>query len=105
MIDMKHQSGRTQDREDAEAPVRAVQRFAGEYLDRCRELTPDQIARFLEDFRVVHGGRKPDAASDSKARVGSGAVRTRLFSATGGRELEAQTAAPEAEARAEAEHR
>ena len=56
--------------------MRAVQRFPDEYLDRCRALTADQIARFLEDFRVVHGARHADAASDSKARAGSGAART-----------------------------
>jgi hypothetical protein len=54
-----------------------VQLFADEYLDRCRKLTPDQIARFLEDFRVVHGGRRADAASDWKARAGSEAALTR----------------------------
>ena len=59
-------------------PVRILQRFPDEYLARCRELTPDQIVRFLEDFRVVYGDRKPDAAPDSKARAGSEAVRTRL---------------------------
>ncbi len=58
--------------------MRALQHFADEYLDRCRELTPDQIARFLEDFRMVHGGRRPDAASDWKSKAGSGQPRTRL---------------------------
>lgn len=57
--------------------MRAVQHFADEYLDRCRALTADQIARFLEDFRVVHGARQADAASDSKTGAGSGAARTR----------------------------
>ena len=30
--------------------------FTPEYLARCREMTPDQIIRFLEDFRRLHGG-------------------------------------------------
>ncbi len=33
----------------------ALQRFSAEYLERCRELTPDQILQFLEDFRTLHG--------------------------------------------------
>ena len=30
---------------------RAVQTISDEYLERCRGLTPAQIARFLEEFR------------------------------------------------------
>lgn len=30
---------------------RAVQLFSDEYLERCRALTPAQIARLLEEFR------------------------------------------------------
>ena len=30
---------------------RAVQFFSDEYLERCREFTPAQIARFLDEFR------------------------------------------------------
>ena len=37
--------------------MRPLQLFSDEYLARCRELSPDTIARFLEDFRRVHGGR------------------------------------------------
>ena len=37
------------------APVRALQTFSDEYLERCRELSPDQIVGFLEDFRRLHG--------------------------------------------------
>ena len=32
-----------------------VQRFSDEYLERCRELSPMDIVRFLEDYRVVLG--------------------------------------------------
>ena len=31
--------------------MRAVQKFSDEYLKRCREMSPDEIARFLDDFR------------------------------------------------------
>lgn len=30
---------------------RALQTFSDEYLERCRDLTPAEIARFLEEFR------------------------------------------------------
>ena len=34
---------------------RPLQRFSGAYLDRCRELSPEDVVRFLEDFRKLHG--------------------------------------------------
>ncbi|MYD99617.1 MAG: hypothetical protein F4X98_19810 [Gammaproteobacteria bacterium] len=34
---------------------RPVQHFSDEYLQRCRELSPDDIARFLENFKRIHG--------------------------------------------------
>ena len=34
---------------------RPVQRFSDAYLKRCRELSPADIVRFLEDFRMVFG--------------------------------------------------
>ena len=37
------------------AGARPVQRFTAEYLERCRELSPNDIVRFLEDFRQVQG--------------------------------------------------
>ena len=37
--------------------MKAVQRFTDEYLDRCREMSPDQIVQFLDDFRRLHGSR------------------------------------------------
>lgn len=46
---------------------RAVQFFSDEYLERCRALTPVQIATFLEEFRQNYAAaesararRKPD---------------------------------------------
>lgn len=39
--------------------MRPVQYFSDEYLERCRAMQPDQIVRFLEDFRLLHGGPPP----------------------------------------------
>jgi len=35
--------------------MKPVQYFSDEYLEECREMTPDQIVRFLDDFRQLHG--------------------------------------------------
>jgi hypothetical protein len=37
--------------------MKAVQYFDDDYLERCREMTPDQIIQFLDDFRKLHGGQ------------------------------------------------
>jgi len=37
--------------------MKAVQRFSDEYLESCRAMTPDQIVKFLDDFRRLHGSR------------------------------------------------
>ena len=42
--------------------MKTVQRFSDEYLETCREMTPDQIIRFIDDFRRLHN----TAASRSK---------------------------------------
>lgn len=34
---------------------RVVQRFTDEYLERCRELSAEDIARFLEEYRISVG--------------------------------------------------
>ena len=36
--------------------MRPVQYFTPEYLEQCRHMSPDQIIRFVEDFRRLHGG-------------------------------------------------
>ena len=38
-----------------EAKPRPVQRFASEYLERCQRLSPDDVVRFLEDFKRIQG--------------------------------------------------
>lgn len=36
-----------------------LQIFTDEYLEYCKQLTPDQIVGFLENFRqIAHAGRK-----------------------------------------------
>lgn len=37
------------------ASERPLQRFSDMYLERCRQLTPEDVVRFLEDFRRLHG--------------------------------------------------
>ena len=37
--------------------MKAVQHFSDENLDQCRNMTPDQVLRFLDDFRRLHGNR------------------------------------------------
>ena len=37
--------------------MKAIQYFSDEYLEQCRDMTPDQIIRFLDDFRRLHGSR------------------------------------------------
>ena len=35
--------------------MKPVQKFSDEYLDRCAEMSHEEIVRFLDDFRRVHG--------------------------------------------------
>jgi predicted DNA binding CopG/RHH family protein len=37
--------------------VRPVQYFSDEYLEQCRHMQPDDIIRYLEDFRRLHNSR------------------------------------------------
>jgi predicted DNA binding CopG/RHH family protein len=34
--------------------MKAIQYFSDQHLDQCRELTTDQILRFLSDFQQLH---------------------------------------------------
>jgi uncharacterized protein (DUF4415 family) len=38
---------------------RALQKFSKEYLDQCKEMKPEEIVRFVEDFRILYGQSKP----------------------------------------------
>ncbi|NND00003.1 MAG: hypothetical protein HKN85_07465 [Gammaproteobacteria bacterium] len=37
--------------------MKAVQIFSDEYLAQCAEMTPDDTARFLDEFRIIHGAK------------------------------------------------
>ena len=37
--------------------MRPVQTFTDEYLEQCRRMTPDQVIRFLDDFRMLQSSR------------------------------------------------
>jgi hypothetical protein len=58
----------------AAAAVRPVQYFTKEYLEQCRTMKPEQIVRFLEDFRILHRSalkaRTAVKARSSRARKG-----------------------------------
>lgn len=43
---------------------RPVQFFADEQLERAKDMSPEEIARFLDDFRRLHGDH-----STSKSRL------------------------------------
>ncbi len=34
---------------------KSLQLFSDEYLENCKEMTPTQVAQFLEDFRLAKG--------------------------------------------------
>ncbi len=38
--------------------MKAIQHFTPEYLEACKKMTPMQIAEFLEEFRLMFGGKK-----------------------------------------------
>jgi len=37
--------------------MKPVQYFSDEYLAQCKDMTPEQIIQFLDDFRQLHGQR------------------------------------------------
>ena len=46
--------------------MKTVQFFNDEYLARCADMTADDIALFLDDFRQIHGAK---IASDKKSKL------------------------------------
>jgi predicted DNA binding CopG/RHH family protein len=56
--------------------MKTVQHFSDEYLQQCREMTPDQIIRFLDDFRQLHG-----AETRSRSKLISIKIPENLLSA------------------------
>ncbi len=50
--------------------MKALQKFSDEYLEQCREMSTEQIVRFLDDFRRLHGAKnhtQPHAISVQKS--------------------------------------
>jgi len=43
--------------------VKTIQFFSDDYLARCKQLSADQIVKYLEDFRLVN---KPFKKTESK---------------------------------------
>ncbi len=41
---------------------RPVQKFSKEYLDKCQNLKTKEIVKFVEDFRVLYGQKKPSVS-------------------------------------------
>lgn len=39
--------------------MKAIQYFSDDYLAQCRALSPDQILRYLDDFRRLHASTPP----------------------------------------------
>lgn len=37
--------------------MKTVQFFDDEYLAQCADMTPDDIAQFLDEFRIIHGAK------------------------------------------------
>lgn len=56
--------------------MKPVQYFDKEYLEQCRKMSPDQIIRFLDDFRQLHG-----AGVRSKSKLISIKIPENLLSA------------------------
>ncbi len=50
--------------------MKPVQTFSDEYLAQCRQMTPDQVIRFLEDFRRLQAARRPPDAEAYVAKPG-----------------------------------
>lgn len=54
---------------------RPVHRFSDAYLERCRKLSPEDIVRYLDEFRKVHG------AASARSRLISLKVQEPLLAA------------------------
>jgi predicted DNA binding CopG/RHH family protein len=39
--------------------MRPLQRFSAEYLESIRQISPDQVVRFLDEFRQIHAPNRP----------------------------------------------
>ncbi len=73
------------------ASERPLQKFSDAYLERCRELSPEDIVRFLDDFRRLHG------AATTRSRLVSLKVSEPLLAAFKAKGAAAQGALPNAD--------
>lgn len=49
--------------------MKAVQHFTDEQLRYGRSLTPEQVVQFLDDFRILHGGRAAGQGKSTQVNV------------------------------------
>ncbi len=49
--------------------MRTVQKFTKEYLEQCRNLTPEQIAKWLDDVRIMHVKNRPVKSRPISIRI------------------------------------
>lgn len=56
--------------------MKPVQYFSDEYLEQCREMTPDQIIQFLDDFRRLHGTKTPSKSKLISIKVPENLLNT-----------------------------
>lgn len=58
--------------------MKTVQFFDDEYLAECAAMTPDDIAQFLDEFRIIHGGK---ISSEKKSKLISIKIPVSLLAA------------------------
>jgi predicted DNA binding CopG/RHH family protein len=45
--------------------MKAIQMFTEEYLEQCQKMSPSEILEFLENFRLLHGGKTAQNGSST----------------------------------------
>lgn len=58
--------------------MKAVQFFDDGYLAQCADMTPDDIAQFLDEFRIIHGTK---ISSEKKSKLISIKIPVSLLAA------------------------
>ncbi len=59
--------------------MKALQKFTPEYLELCRRMKPEQIAKFLDDFRRIHGKREGASLTDKSKLISMKVPESLLF--------------------------
>ncbi len=49
--------------------MKTLQKFSPEYLEQCKKMKPEQILKFQDDFRKLHGANKSDSTELISLRV------------------------------------